>query len=250
MEVCKVESINKGQRSVNINSWKRGKVVSITEAEFNVCFLGEAPVEVSIEATSPYLAPLGFHTDAWQWRSQLKSGDLADLCDEYGIWYRGYIVERRATEGHDCEGTPIDEVKVAFRQLSSHFGVKKDENGDSYIGYGEKFDTWRNLYEGSIMPVGSMNTPFISTEAIASQRNLLDDSEDCLGLRSPGQFHEYASTRYAQASNWTTVELKKEKGWIEHTNELKQAAYRLESMVFLTGMLNQFGRNGGYNQIL
>jgi hypothetical protein len=40
-----------------------------------ICYLGEQVKEVPIKAASPTIAPVGMHTDGWDWRMSLQKGD-------------------------------------------------------------------------------------------------------------------------------------------------------------------------------
>ena len=81
---------------------------------FRICYLGEQAKDVPVKANSRAIAPVGMHTDGWEWRMNLQKGDLVDVLDEIGIWYRGYIADRRVCsggkKGSDCDGKPLEEV--------------------------------------------------------------------------------------------------------------------------------------------
>ena len=115
---------------------------------------------------SDQIAPVGMYTDAWDWRLSLKKNDAIDTCDEYHSWFRGHITARRECTGEakgvDCEGKPLEEVCVALRYADSVYGTKKVANDDQlYVGWLSKFDSWRSLTCTSIMPPGSVHTPYI-----------------------------------------------------------------------------------------
>jgi hypothetical protein len=136
------------------------------------------------------------------------------LCDEIGIWYKGMIIDRRVCiggkKGSDCDGNPIEEVQCAFREFNEEFGINKDKNDQRYIGFGDKFDIWRNITEGSIMPLGSINTPFINitNKAQVAQKNRVEDEKDIIYLTvNPEKPYEY--TQYRKeivVREWTTRE--------------------------------------------
>ena len=73
----------------------------------SLCFLGEKlTMKLDIKIDSDQIAPLGMYTDAWEWRQNLKKGDIIDTCDEYHSWFHGHVADRRTVPGEekDCMG--------------------------------------------------------------------------------------------------------------------------------------------------
>jgi hypothetical protein len=60
------------------------------------------------------MMPMGFQTDAWDWKMNLKKGDFIDACDEYKSWYRGTVLDVRERKDkekqYDCLGNPVKEI--------------------------------------------------------------------------------------------------------------------------------------------
>lgn len=113
----------------------------------------------SIKICSRYsleIAPPGLYTDDYQWRYELKEGDLIDCMDTEGTWYRSTILETRETQlvVNNPKYTPNDsnelpqinqtfkEVYVAYRFYCEEEGHKTDEEGKKYVGWSNKYDTW------------------------------------------------------------------------------------------------------------
>lgn len=93
------------------------------------------------------IAPYGTFTDQYDWRFDLKEGDMIDCVDTEGVWYRSTVLQTKLTEVNDEDipnAPPIKEVLVAYRYYSEEEGHKIDEEagGKKYVGWSNKYDQW------------------------------------------------------------------------------------------------------------
>jgi hypothetical protein len=65
------------------------------------------------------IAPFGTFTDGFDWRYDLKEGDIIDCMDNEKEWYKSTVLQTRL--GQNPDGEVVPEVFVAFRTY--------DENG-------------------------------------------------------------------------------------------------------------------------
>lgn len=101
------------------------------------------------------------YTTAWAWRMQLQIGENIDCCDEYGNWFTAFVIEIRECVGHqagvDIDGTPLRECLIGFRYYDEEFGTREDPiDRRKYVGWGSKYDSWREFTCTSIHPPNSL----------------------------------------------------------------------------------------------
>ena len=82
---------------------------------------------------------MGTYTDDWDWKYDIKAGDLIDCIDHEKDWYKSTILEHRMTKNQD--GNEVPELYVAFRTYDEE-GSKIDEQGRKFFGWSEKYDEW------------------------------------------------------------------------------------------------------------
>jgi hypothetical protein len=111
-----------------------------------ISFLGESDsCDIQIPSDSEKIAPEGFYTSAWEWRMNLKLKDPVDCCDEYHQWYSGYVLAIEDLEHTDVLGQQCKRIKIAFRYYDKDFGYRMDPQGQAFVGWSEKYDSWRSF---------------------------------------------------------------------------------------------------------
>ncbi len=85
------------------------------------------------------LAPPGTYTDDFDWRYDIKDGDLIDCMDSEKEWYKSTVLTTRYTQNPN--GDFIKEVYVGFRTFDEE-GSKTDDRGRKFFGWSEKYDEW------------------------------------------------------------------------------------------------------------
>lgn len=80
----------------------------------------------TVNVDSFRLYPVNTFTKDYEWRINLKEGDLIDTLDDLGYWLKGTIVERKDNM-----------VKV---------GLRIYQKDNSFYGYTPEYDTWFSIY--------------------------------------------------------------------------------------------------------
>ena len=79
-----------------------------------------------INLNSCDIAELGTMSIDYEWRENLKKGDLLDVCDTTHVWYNSTVLDRKKRVGE--RGDEIIEVKIGYRVYDTT-GTSVDENG-------------------------------------------------------------------------------------------------------------------------
>lgn len=90
--------------------WSRGKIITIKPKKMTIEFLNDYYDETTtLDKGSYMLAPYKSKSSNFDWRMELKEGDLVDCEDHYGGWYCSTILE--IIEKEDTKKI----VKVTFK---------------------------------------------------------------------------------------------------------------------------------------
>lgn len=97
-------------------------------------------------------APLKTFTNDYEWRNELKVGELIDCVDNEFDWYKGIILEvaDKSVKGQEPEDkeNPGKMVYIGYRNYTEE-GNKMDEMGKFY-GWTCKYDEWKDVYDPRI----------------------------------------------------------------------------------------------------
>jgi len=90
--VDRFETPQNVQGVTHIDGWSIGKIIKDSGNTIQVAFMGmPKSYRMSYRFDSEKIAPLNTHTSDFNWRYELKTGDVFDCCDDYGIWYRSTV---------------------------------------------------------------------------------------------------------------------------------------------------------------
>lgn len=94
--------------------WSRAKVTNVLQTFIEIEFLNESQIFTkTLRKDTLDIAPLKSKTaDDWDWRFQLKAGDLIDCCDAKCIWYVSTVLDVSVSE---INGTQIHQARVGYR---------------------------------------------------------------------------------------------------------------------------------------
>eukprot|EP00826_Nyctotherus_ovalis_P052219 TRINITY_DN6596_c0_g1_i3.p2 TRINITY_DN6596_c0_g1~~TRINITY_DN6596_c0_g1_i3.p2 ORF type:complete len:190 (+),score=36.34 TRINITY_DN6596_c0_g1_i3:324-893(+) len=134
--------------SRRIEAWAVATITKVTGERLVCEFDGMPKDEVAEYARSgPRICPLGSRTKAWDWRNQLKSGDVVDVLDTQTKWFLGTILDTKVEDG-------IKQVKACFRVYVPD-GSKFDDDGQAYEGWSSSYDAWFFAHSIKIQPYPS-----------------------------------------------------------------------------------------------
>lgn len=85
-----------------------------------------------IVTDSVEIAPLGTMCKDFDWRMNLKEGDLVDCCDNYGGWYSGTVIKVKKRESGKV-------VRVGLKIFDPN--GDKNERGQPYFGLSDSYDS-------------------------------------------------------------------------------------------------------------
>ena len=100
------------------------------------------------------IAPLGTFTDDFEWRFNLKEGDLVNAMDKEKCWYKSTILRTRQTA--NPEGEIIHEVFIGYRTFDEQGNKIDEETKKRYFGWSEKYDIWMAVTDPLIQRYGSI----------------------------------------------------------------------------------------------
>jgi len=74
-------------------TWSRGKVIAIKPNKLKIEFLyDQFDYNTFFDKNSYMIAPYNTKSQNFDWRMNLKAGDLIDCEDHYGSWYNSTII--------------------------------------------------------------------------------------------------------------------------------------------------------------
>ena len=85
------------------------------------------------------IAPANTFTQDFDWRYEIKIGDLLDVMDDEKDWYKSTVIEDRISKNKDEED--FREILVAYRTYDPE-GSKVDDEGKPFYGWSERYDAW------------------------------------------------------------------------------------------------------------
>jgi len=146
VDIVKTVSI----RDLKMSAWNRGTVIWVSQPEDSESGSPKIKVDIQYENDKDALqkrldisdwriAPLGTFTEDWNWRYEIKLGDVLDCLDEEKDWYKSTVLKTRV--GTNQQGEEIQEIYVGFRTYEEE-GSKEDDSGKKFFGWSEKYDTW------------------------------------------------------------------------------------------------------------
>ena len=94
-------------------------------------------------------------TDDFDWRYELKPGELIDSLDGESIWYKSTCLDIREYNQPPLINEPdapmrvLKEAYIAYRYYDDVEGHKQDEEG-KYVGWSNKYDEWISVSSPTI----------------------------------------------------------------------------------------------------
>jgi len=94
--------------------WSRGVILELTETQTAHILYNNDSNEAAryVNLINQEIAPLGQFSTDYDWRLNLKKGDLVDCCDESTTWYKSVILD---IEIKEVDKKQILLAKIAFR---------------------------------------------------------------------------------------------------------------------------------------
>jgi len=85
------------------------------------------------------------YTKDWDWRNNLKPGDIIDACDDYGHWFLSTVLAvKTKTKGPPSYEEVLDKVRIGYRFYTPD-GNKRDSQGNFYEGWSSVYDEWISI---------------------------------------------------------------------------------------------------------
>ena len=104
-------------------------------------------LENTVLSSSAEIAPIGTRCLDFDWRENLKEGDIVDCYDTANVWYRSTILKKITKE--TSLGNVKKHVMVAFRIYVEN-GPKTDNDGRKYMGWHSKYDEEMSVHNPRI----------------------------------------------------------------------------------------------------
>jgi hypothetical protein len=126
------------------------------------------------------MAPLSTYTKDWDWRHEIKQGDLIDCMDEEKDWYKSTVVDTRT--GQNADGEEFPEIYVAFRTYDPE-GSKEDEQGRKFFGWSERYDAWQGATDARVQRLHTCHLQYRRAEGanrVHERPADFDDREDVI----------------------------------------------------------------------
>lgn len=128
-----------------IEGWVVAKVMKVQNGRLVCAFDGLREEDTADYARhGPRICPYGSRTKGWEWRKELKAGDVIDVLDTQTKWFPGTVLETKVED-------EVKVVKACFRVYLPN-GSKTDEHGKTYEGWSSNYDAWIPAHSIKIQP--------------------------------------------------------------------------------------------------
>jgi hypothetical protein len=230
----------------SLEMWVKGVIVTVPGAatshlgderhgpnSFLIKFQKDISVQAALfRADSPKIAPLNSKTTGDDWRDNLRVGDQVDALDASLRWNNATILSVDKNKG------VMPQVKVGHRVYSAA-GDKVDGEGQAYTGWGPGLDECIGSHTLRLQKFGTMT-------ARADEPG--DGIEKAIRVRPVASA---AGTSTASQGDTERLQDQRDMAMLTEEGQIIYAALRptCKSALFVQ-MLNTFGANGGFDDML
>lgn len=92
---------------------------------------------------------MGTKTQDYEWRMNIKKGDIIDVCDTSNVWYNSTVLDVAIPETED--GTEVKQIFVGYRVYDEN-GDKTDTEGRRFFGWSSRYDEWLSVTNPRVQP--------------------------------------------------------------------------------------------------
>lgn len=126
---------------------KRATIGGILSLKFNSLYEFCRYIEKSSGANE--IMPFGSKTEDFEWRMNIKAGDIIDVCDTSNVWYNSTVLKEAVEEVQP--GHQIKEIFIGYRVYDEN-GDKVDTEGKKFNGWSSRYDEWLSVTNPRIQP--------------------------------------------------------------------------------------------------
>lgn len=165
-----------------VSGWAHAKVLQADSKNIVVGFLGcDSSSNLRFNLISDEIAPFKKYTSNMAWKDELVVGQLLDVCDDYGVWYRSTLAGRYIDENkEDCDGNPIEMFHIVCRYPDPEGTKQKD--GIKVTGWlRDEYDLYIEKTAPAIRPFKHYTTQYYDVQPDNMKYDLdVNDQEDPL----------------------------------------------------------------------